>query len=45
MLRAPFFNTLHYSLLLTIEDAFGLCCLQHSCDATVQPMAPLFAHP
>jgi hypothetical protein len=35
----------HFSLLLTVEDAFGLPCLQHSCDATVQPMAPLFAHP
>jgi phosphatidylinositol-3-phosphatase len=34
----------HYSLLLTLEDAFGLGCLQHACDAQtgVQPMAPLF---
>jgi hypothetical protein len=35
----------HYALLLTIEDAFGLGCLQNSCPKTggVQPMAPLFA--
>lgn len=32
----------HYSLLLTIEDAFGLGCLQHSCDAAVTPMTGLF---
>src|SRR6516165_11302276 len=34
----------HYSLLLTLEDAFGLPCLQHACDSQtgVQPMAPLF---
>jgi len=34
----------HYSLLLTLEDAFGLGCLQHACDSQtgVQPMAPLF---
>ena len=34
----------HYSLLLTMEDAFGLPCLQHACDtqAGVKPMAPLF---
>ena len=33
----------HYSLLATIQHAFGLRCLQHSCDATaVAPMAPLF---
>jgi len=35
----------HYSLLLSMEQAFGLSCLQHSCDATVQPMVPLFTHP
>lgn len=35
----------HYSLLLSIEQAFGLGCIQHSCDSTVQPMTPLFAHP
>jgi hypothetical protein len=35
----------HYALLLTIEDAFGLGCLQHSCPTKdgVQAMAPLFA--
>ena len=34
----------HYSLLLTLEDAFGLSCLQHACDARtgVKPMAVLF---
>ncbi len=34
----------HYSLLLSMEDAFGLPCLQHACDAQtgVKPMAPLF---
>ena len=33
----------HYSLLLSIEDAFGLDCLQHSCPTSggVQPMGPL----
>lgn len=33
----------HYSLLLTVEDSFGLSCLQHACDSTVHPMTPLFA--
>jgi phospholipase C len=34
----------HYSLLRTIEDAFGLDGhLRHAGDATVQPMTPLFA--
>jgi len=35
----------HYSLLLSLEDAFGLPCLQHACDAAggVKPMAPLFS--
>jgi len=35
----------HYSLLLSIEDAFGLDCLQHSCPTVggVQPMGALFA--
>jgi hypothetical protein len=33
----------HYSLLLAIEEAFGLGCLQHTCDGSVKPMAPLFA--
>jgi phospholipase C len=34
----------HYSLLLTVEKAFGLGCLQHTCDSNVKPMAPLFAN-
>jgi phospholipase C len=36
----------HYSLLRSIEDAFGLPCLAHACDTTagVVPMTPLF-HP
>jgi phospholipase C len=34
----------HYSLLRTIEDAFGLDGhLRHAGDATVHPMTPLFA--
>lgn len=35
----------HYALLLTIQDAFGLACLQHSCPTKggVHAMAPLFA--
>jgi len=34
----------HYSLLQTIEDAFGLPCLRHTCDtANVPPMTALFA--
>lgn len=34
----------HYSLLRTIEDAFGLDgYLRHAGDASVQPMTPLFA--
>jgi phosphatidylinositol-3-phosphatase len=33
----------HYSLLATVEHAFGLGCLQHSCDTkNVIPMAKLF---
>jgi hypothetical protein len=34
----------HYSLLLSLEQAFGLACLEHACDASlgVVPMAPLF---
>src|SRR5215469_3930864 len=34
----------HYSLLLSLQQAFGLPCLEHSCDASlgVKPMAPLF---
>jgi phospholipase C len=34
----------HYSLLRTMEDAFGLPCLAHACDSAVTPMTPLF-HP
>jgi hypothetical protein len=34
----------HYSLLATVQDAFGLGCLQNTCDTTnVKPMTPLFA--
>ena len=34
----------HYSLLLTVQQAFGLGCLEHTCDgANVKPMTPLFA--
>lgn len=34
----------HYSLLQTIQMAFGLGCLQNTCDtANVTPMVPLFA--
>jgi hypothetical protein len=32
----------HYSLLLTIEDAFRLPCLAHACDAGLVPLAKLF---
>jgi phosphatidylinositol-3-phosphatase len=34
----------HYSLLLSLEKAFGLPCLAHACDASlgVKPMTPLF---
>jgi hypothetical protein len=34
----------HYSLLLSLEQAFGLPCLEHACDASlgVVPMTPLF---
>ena len=35
----------HYSLLLTIEEAFGLHCLQQACPSSgsnVQPMTPMF---
>jgi hypothetical protein len=33
----------HYSLLRTMEDAFGLPCLAHACDSVVPEMNPLFA--
>jgi hypothetical protein len=32
----------HYSLLRTIEEAFGLRCLRHACDRVLVPMAKLF---
>ncbi len=35
-----FYN--HYSLTKTLEGAFRLPCLNHACDADVQPMADLF---
>jgi len=36
----------HYSLLQTFQQAFGLGCLQFTCDTTnVTPMAALFAAP
>jgi hypothetical protein len=34
----------HYSLLRTMEAAFGLPCLAHACDSVVPTMAPLFAN-
>jgi phospholipase C len=36
----------HYSLLRSMEDAFGLPCVAHACDSSVGvvPMTPLF-HP
>src|SRR5260370_35762921 len=33
----------HYSLLLTLQQNFGVASLQHSCDAGVKPLKPLFA--
>lgn len=32
----------HYSLLRSIEDAFGLPCLSHACDRAIRPLTPLF---
>ncbi len=32
----------HYSLLRTVEDAFGLTCLRHACDASTSSMIGLF---
>jgi phosphatidylinositol-3-phosphatase len=32
----------HYSLLRTMETAFGLPCLAHACDSVVPTMNPLF---
>ena len=37
-----FYNS--YSLLKTLEAAFGLPCLNHSCDAGVSVMSDLFGH-
>src|SRR5579871_486612 len=36
----------HYSLLRTLEEAFGLPCLQNACDTAhgVKAMTPLFGH-
>ena len=34
----------HYSLLRTMEAAFGLPCLAHACDSAVPTMAPLFGN-
>jgi hypothetical protein len=34
----------HYSLLRSMEDAFGLPCLANACDAAAKPMTSLF-HP
>ncbi len=34
----------HYSLLKTMEQAFGLPCIAHACDASVQPLDKLFAN-
>ena len=33
----------HHSLLRTLEAGFGLGCLNHACDSTVQVMADMFA--
>jgi len=32
----------HFSLLKTMERAFGLPCLNHACDASVAVMSDLF---
>lgn len=32
----------HYSLLKTLEDGFGLPCLNHACDSNVQEMSDMF---
>ncbi len=34
----------HYSLLRTMETAFGQPCLAHACDSSVPTMAPLFTN-
>ncbi|MEZ0094771.1 alkaline phosphatase family protein [Streptacidiphilus sp. EB129] len=33
----------HYSLLRTLQDNFGVDCLQHSCDPATRPMSALLA--
>lgn len=33
----------HYSLMRTIEDNFGLGCLNNTCNSAVQPMTDLFS--
>ena len=33
----------HFSLLKTLEGAFGLPCLNHACDTNVATMSDLFA--
>ncbi|MEZ0067069.1 hypothetical protein ABIA32_003082 [Streptacidiphilus sp. MAP12-20] len=33
----------HYSLLRTLQDDFGVDCLQHSCDPGTNTLAPLLA--
>ena len=34
----------HYSLLRTIEAAFGLPCLRNACSSEVPTMVPLFGN-
>jgi hypothetical protein len=36
----------HYSLLLTLEDGFGVSCVQNACDGkNIKPMTRLFNNP
>jgi hypothetical protein len=35
----------HFSLLKTLEAAFGLPCLNHACDSNVNTMSDLFGQP
>ena len=42
--QSPVFYT-HFSLLRSIEGAFGLPCLNHACDASTNSMVDLFAQP
>jgi hypothetical protein len=32
----------HYSLLSSLEHAFGVGCVAHACDRSIKPMTPLF---